>query len=139
MAHNARHGHNVVFATPAGRMARADSKMATGEGLGILSPLLKVDANGRSEGSFFPAPIVGWPDLVGKRGCRDLGVCGEVVRVGGLCGICGCRGLADYRELLLGRRGIRRRQGMGCRWEVIPGTEQSTRSLTRRFPLRVPK
>jgi ThiJ/PfpI family-like len=42
------HGHNVVFATPAGRMARADSKMVTGEGLGILSPLLKADANGRS-------------------------------------------------------------------------------------------
>jgi hypothetical protein len=42
------HGHNVVFATPAGRTARADPKMVTGEGLGILSPLLKADANGRS-------------------------------------------------------------------------------------------
>jgi protease I len=42
------HGHHVVFATPSGRTARADPKMVTGEGLGILSPLLKADANGRS-------------------------------------------------------------------------------------------
>jgi protease I len=43
------HEHNVVFATPSGRTARADPKMVTGEGLGILSsPLLKADANGRS-------------------------------------------------------------------------------------------
>jgi protease I len=42
------HGHNVVFATPTGRTGRADPKMVTGEGLGILSPLLKADANGRS-------------------------------------------------------------------------------------------
>ena len=42
------HGHNVVFATPSGRTAGADPKMVTGEGLGILSPLLKADANGRS-------------------------------------------------------------------------------------------
>lgn len=41
-------GHRVVFATPAGRTARADPKMVTGEGLGIFSPLLKADANGRS-------------------------------------------------------------------------------------------
>ena len=42
------HGHSLVFATPSGRIARADPKMVTGEGLGILSPLLKADANGRS-------------------------------------------------------------------------------------------
>ena len=42
------HGHHVVFATPAGRTARADPKMVTGEGLGILAPLLKADANGHS-------------------------------------------------------------------------------------------
>jgi hypothetical protein len=42
------HGHHVVFATPTGRTARADPKMVTGEGLGILSPLLKADASGRS-------------------------------------------------------------------------------------------
>ena len=42
------HGHRVVFAIPSGRTARADPKMVTGEGLGILSPLLKADANGRS-------------------------------------------------------------------------------------------
>jgi putative intracellular protease/amidase len=41
-------GHRVVFATPAGRMARADPKMVTGAGLGIFSPLLKADANGRA-------------------------------------------------------------------------------------------
>jgi hypothetical protein len=42
------HGHHVVFATPTGRTARADPKMVTGEGLGILSPLLKAGASGRS-------------------------------------------------------------------------------------------
>ena len=42
------HGHRVVFATPSGRTARADPKMVTGEGLGMLSPLLKADTNGRS-------------------------------------------------------------------------------------------
>ena len=42
------HGHRVVFATPSGRTARADPKMVTSEGLGILSPLLKADADGRS-------------------------------------------------------------------------------------------
>ena len=42
------HGHHIVFATLSGRTARADPKMVTGEGLGILSPLLKADANGRS-------------------------------------------------------------------------------------------
>ena len=45
------HGHNVVFATPTARTALADPKMVTGEGLGILSPLLKADANGRSAGA----------------------------------------------------------------------------------------
>ena len=34
------HGHTVVFATPAGRTARADPKMITGEALRILSRLL---------------------------------------------------------------------------------------------------
>ena len=48
MAHNARSRASVVFATPTGRTGRADPKMVTGEGLGILSPLLKADANGRS-------------------------------------------------------------------------------------------
>jgi protease I len=41
-------GHRVVFATPSGRTARADPKMVTGEGLGVFSPFLKADANGRS-------------------------------------------------------------------------------------------
>jgi protease I len=57
------HGHHVVFATPSGRTARADPKMVTGEGLGILAPLLKADANGRSaylkmeQGDAFRRPI----------------------------------------------------------------------------------
>lgn len=40
-------GHNVVFATPDGRPGEADQKMVTGEGLGILAPILKAAANGR--------------------------------------------------------------------------------------------
>jgi protease I len=40
-------GHRVVFATPDGRPGEADPKMVTGEGLGILAPLLKADAVGR--------------------------------------------------------------------------------------------
>ena len=38
-----------------------------------------------------------------------------------------------------GRRGIRRRRGLGGRWEVIPGTEQFTLPLTRGSPWRVAK
>jgi len=41
-------GHSVVFATPDGRAGAADPKMVTGEGLGILAPLLKADAVGRA-------------------------------------------------------------------------------------------
>ena len=66
-----------------------------------------------SDGSLLPAPISGWPDLEGVRGCRDMGVCLEVIRMGG-------------------RRGIRSRRGLGGCREVIPGTEQSTVPLTRR-------
>jgi protease I len=40
-------GHQVFFATPDGRPGAADPRMVTGAGLGILSPLLKADANGR--------------------------------------------------------------------------------------------
>ncbi len=40
-------GHEVVFATPAGRMAHADPRVVTGKGLGIFAPLLKADADGR--------------------------------------------------------------------------------------------
>ena len=65
------------------------------------------------DGSLLPAPISGWPDLEGMRGCRDMGVCLEVIRMGG-------------------RRGIRRRRGLGGCREVIPGTEQYTVPLTRR-------
>lgn len=41
-------GHRVVFATPDGRPGEADPRMVTGEGLGILAPLLKADAVGRA-------------------------------------------------------------------------------------------
>jgi protease I len=40
-------GHALVFATPDGRPARADQRMLTGVGLGILAPLLRADASGR--------------------------------------------------------------------------------------------
>jgi len=43
-----QHGHQIVFATPDGRPARADPKMVTGQGLGIFAPFLRADANGRS-------------------------------------------------------------------------------------------
>ena len=80
----------------------------------------------RSDASLFPAPITVWPDLIGKRGFRR--------------GIRRRRGLGDCRMVVLGeRRGIRRGQGSGGRWEVIPGTEQSTPPLAGRSPLRVAK
>ncbi len=41
-----QHGHRVVFATPAGKVARADPRMITGEGLGIFAALMKADHNG---------------------------------------------------------------------------------------------
>jgi protease I len=41
-------GHRLVFATPYGRPGEADPKMVTGEGLGILAPLLKADAAGKA-------------------------------------------------------------------------------------------
>ncbi|MCJ0762695.1 type 1 glutamine amidotransferase domain-containing protein [Variovorax terrae] len=40
-------GHTLVFATPDGRMGAADPRMVTGDGLGLLAPLLRADANGR--------------------------------------------------------------------------------------------
>ena len=39
--------HYVVFATPNGRVARADPRMITGKGLGIFAGLMKADTNGR--------------------------------------------------------------------------------------------
>jgi protease I len=41
-------GLRIVFATPDGTPARADSRMLTGEGLGIFAPFMKADRNGRS-------------------------------------------------------------------------------------------
>jgi hypothetical protein len=50
-----------------------------------------------------------------------MGVCREVIRMGGR------------------RRGIHKRRGLGGRWEVVPGAEQSTLPLTRRSPWLVAK
>lgn len=41
-------GHEFVFATPDGAAAEADPRMVTGEGLGILAPVLRADRNGRA-------------------------------------------------------------------------------------------
>jgi putative intracellular protease/amidase len=41
-------GHRVVFATPDGRPGQADMMMISGNGLGVLGPFMKADANGRS-------------------------------------------------------------------------------------------
>jgi len=40
-------GHELVFATPDGRPARADQRMLDGNGLGVLAPLLMADRRGR--------------------------------------------------------------------------------------------
>jgi protease I len=41
-------GHEVLIATPQGRVAHADPIMVTGEGLGWLAGLLRADPNGRA-------------------------------------------------------------------------------------------
>jgi protease I len=41
-------GHRVVMATPDGRPGAADPIMVTGKGLGILAPVLRANADGRS-------------------------------------------------------------------------------------------
>src|ERR1700733_4980901 len=41
-------GHRIVFATPDGEPGAADPRMVTGEGLGLLAPILMADRNGRS-------------------------------------------------------------------------------------------
>ena len=56
-------GHRIVFATPDGQAGVADRRMVTGEGLGLLAPLLEADRNGRGAhdamvaSSEFRAPI----------------------------------------------------------------------------------
>lgn len=42
-----QNGIRVQFATPAGQKAQCDLRMLNGNGLNILSPILKADANGR--------------------------------------------------------------------------------------------
>jgi len=41
-------GHTVTIATPDGRPGAADPVILTGQGLGLLAPLLMADANGRA-------------------------------------------------------------------------------------------
>jgi protease I len=41
-------GHRFVFATPTGDPGVADRLMVTGEGLGLLAPVLRADRNGRN-------------------------------------------------------------------------------------------
>lgn len=66
-------GHEVVFATPDGRVGRADERMLTGQGLSLLAPLLRADSNGRSayaemaQSRSFLQPLV-WGDLR----CQDF-------------------------------------------------------------------
>jgi len=42
------HGHHVIFATPDGKPGQADPRMVNGNGLGLLAPVLRADANGRA-------------------------------------------------------------------------------------------
>jgi protease I len=41
-------GHRVLFATPDGEPGVADPRMVTGQGLGLLAPLLRADRHGRA-------------------------------------------------------------------------------------------
>lgn len=41
-------GHDIIFATPDGKISGADPIMVTGKGLGILKAFLRADANGRA-------------------------------------------------------------------------------------------
>jgi protease I len=41
-------GHHFVIATPDGAPGEADPRMVTGQGLGLLAPVLKADRNGRA-------------------------------------------------------------------------------------------
>ncbi len=43
-----RRHHRIVFATPDGGPAQADSRTLTGRGLGLFAPFMKADRNGRS-------------------------------------------------------------------------------------------
>lgn len=55
-------GHRVLFATPDGEPGVADGRMVTGEGLGLLAPVLKADRNGRSTyGAMIASPAFRQP------------------------------------------------------------------------------
>jgi protease I len=62
------HGHQIIFATPNGESALCDLVMLTGQGLGILAPILQADANGRAayhemiQSEAFKKPV-NWEDL----------------------------------------------------------------------------
>jgi len=61
-------GHTLVFATPDGKPGQADPRMLTGQGLGLLAPLLQADANGRQayaamrQAAAFQKPLA-WRDI----------------------------------------------------------------------------
>jgi protease I len=40
--------HTNIFATPDGQPGIADTRMVTGQGLGLLAPILRADNNGRA-------------------------------------------------------------------------------------------
>lgn len=44
----AARGHDILFATPTGAPASADPRMVSGEGLSLLSPILRADRNGQA-------------------------------------------------------------------------------------------
>jgi len=54
-------GHQIIVATPDGREARADPRLLTGQGLGIVSPFLKADRNARAA----------YEEMVGSREYRE--------------------------------------------------------------------
>lgn len=66
-----RAGHELVFATPDARPARADERMLTGVGLGLLAPLLRAQAGAVADhdrmanSPEFNAPLA-WGALAGQ-------------------------------------------------------------------------
>jgi protease I len=65
------HGHAVVFATPDGKPGRADARMLTGRGLGVLARFLQADANGRQA----YAEMAGSPEFLHPIAWADARLC----------------------------------------------------------------
>lgn len=63
-------GHGVVLATPDGGPPEADARMLTGEGLGLLAPVLRADARGRGAWQ----ALRDSPTWRETRAVRDVGV-----------------------------------------------------------------